>query len=63
MIKVGSWLAGVNDGAQNYWVGARDMTGGLDHLTWMEIGDNVNDSLWMVGEPQHNYGDCVYLNM
>ena len=60
MVQLMNWLVG--NGIDRYWVDAMDYTGAND-VMWMTLGQNVYNGLWMIGEPVHGNGDCVFLDV
>ncbi len=61
MHEVISWLAGVGIGLY-YWVGAWDMDRAND-VKWVEHPGWIIQPLFTAGEPDHNIGDCVVLDI
>ncbi len=60
MPQVMSWLA--DFGADYYWVGAADVNGQSDAI-WVTSGSNILNDFWIPGEPRHDNGDCVFLDI
>ena len=50
------------NGVNNAWIGARDLYG-QDLITWIREGPAVLQEFWMVGEPEHNNGNCAFLDI
>ncbi len=60
MTEITDWLAAFD--VDKIWVSARDINGG-DEYEWVVRGENVYVTLWIISQPQHNGGECVYLDV
>ncbi len=59
MNEVNSYLIAYTAGHQ-YWTGGKDVNGD-DIIQWLSDEQEVSGTLWMVGQPNHDDGDCASL--